>query len=230
MQDWLEARDWKRDPTDVSSEIQNLGTFLQYARDFQDAGWCEVVLEEMFDWLDRKQDAKTGLWGDRFDTPAKLASGVQTGYHLWMLYFYDQRPVCHVDRVIDSCLKTQNKFGGFGLPPNTGACEDIDTIDPLVRLSLRTNYRREDVQECLKRSLSWVLFHQNTDGGWVFRRRQAFEYGHRLMRSEKQESAMFASWFRTLSLAHLSQILPQRLISPYPWQFLDCPGHQFWKG
>ena len=229
LQAWLDSRDWKNDPTSVSNEIQNLGTFLQYARDFQDGAWCGVVLEEMFDWLDRRQDAKTGLWGNRFETPTDLSQGVQTGYHIWLLYFYDQRPIQHVERIIDSCLATQNRFGGFGVSFNSSACEDIDSIDPLVRISLQSNYRRQDVQNALTKGLSWVLFNQNADGGWVFQRRKVFQYGHPLMRAELQQSAAFPSWFRTLSLAYLAQVLPAAVPVSNPWQFLRCPGHQFWN-
>lgn len=228
MSAWLETRNWKQDPACVSNEVQNRGTFLQYARDFQGARWCGDALAEMYRWLGARQDPATGLWGERFDTPHRLSIGVQTGYHLWLLYFYDQEPVRYPERIIDSCLRTQNRLGGFGAALNSSACEDIDSIDPLARLSLALDYRREQVRESLERAWRWVLFNQNPDGGWVFQRRQTFQYGHALMRTEKEESAMFPSWFRTLALAFLSRALSRHPASGVPWQFLDAPGHQFW--
>ena len=227
MSTWLETRNWKLDPAGASNEIQNYATMLQYARDFQNEAWYDDVLREMYNWLDKIQDPITGLWGDRFNTPVLLSNGVQTGYHLWLLYFYDRRPVKYIERIIDSCLKTQNPYGGFGVPLNSSACEDIDSIDPLVRLSLITDYRKSDITAALKKAFLWALVNMNADGGWVFRRYEAFQYGHPAMHTEREESAMFPTWFRTLTLAYLSQTLGGSLMPVCDWRFLEGPGHQF---
>ena len=54
----------------------------------------------------------SGLWG-RLDVrnPRELSRAVQGGYHFWLLYFYDRVPIPHPERVIDSCLATQNVCG-----------------------------------------------------------------------------------------------------------------------
>lgn len=109
---WLESRDWVIDPATTSNEIQNYFTMLQYARDFQGEDWADKTLSKGYEWLDEKQDPKTGLWGARFDSPIALSNGVQTGYHIWLMYFYDSRPIQYVERIIGSCLRTQNQFGG----------------------------------------------------------------------------------------------------------------------
>lgn len=154
---------------------------------------------------------------------------MQTGYHLWLLYFYDRRPIQYIERSIDSCLKTQNLYGGFGVPLNSSACEDIDSIDPLIRLSLETDYRKTEIMDALKRALPWILVNMNSDGGWVFRRYEAFQYGHPAMRVESEESAMFPTWFRTITLAYLAQFLIDSYMPYYNWRFFDGPGHQFWR-
>ncbi len=132
-------------------------------------------------------------------------------------------------RIIDSCLRTQNKFGGFGVPANSSACEDIDSIDPLVRLYFLGNYRKEEIKKSLERAIVWVLVNMNEDGGFVFRRMEPFVYGHKLMSSGKDESAMFPTWFRTLSLAYLAKALPTSFLGKFDWQFIRCPGYQFWN-
>ena len=229
VSDWMSSRRWHVDPASVSNEIQNYATLLQYARDFQQENWCGDALHEMYEWLDKTQDPKTGLWGTRYDDSVLLSNGVQTGYHLWLLYFYDRRPIQYVDRIIDSCLKTQNLYGGFGVPLNSSACEDIDSIDPLIRLSLVTDYRKTEIMAALKRTLPWILVNMNLDGGWVFRRYEAFQYGHPNMLVEREESAMFPTWFRTLTLANLAQYLIDSYMPYYDWRFFDGPGHQFWR-
>lgn len=226
---WLETRNWQSDPAGVSNEIQNYCTLLQYMRDFQGEDWADKTIYTMLDWLDEHQAPQTGLWGNHLDTPIFLSKGVQTGYHLWLLYFYDKRPIKFIKRIIDSCLATQNELGGFGVPVNSSACEDIDSIDPLVRLSFITDYRKEEIYLALQKVVLWILINMNEDGGFVFRRMEPFVYGHQLMSSAKDESAMFPTWFRTLSLAYISKVLPDSVVGKFYWQFLKCPGLQFWQ-
>ena len=134
-----------------------------------------------------------------------------------------------MERIVDSCLATQNRLGGFGVPLNSSACEDIDCIDPLSRLYIETDYRREDIHNALEKALPWVLVNVNPDGGSVFRRHESFKYGHDLMSTRANESSMFATWFRTLSLAYLGQVLSDRPVAGVVWHFLGCPGLQFWS-
>lgn len=226
---WLASRDWKSRPDFVSNEVQNIGVALQYSRDFHNDQRAGRAVECLLDWLESAQDPRTGLWGASCDTPALLSRGVQTGYHLWLLFFYEKRPVLHAERIIDSVLATQNELGGFSVAPNSSACEDIDSIDPLVRLSLMTDYRRDEIRAALRRALPWVFVNMNHDGGFVFRRHQEFLYGHERMSSGRDESAMFPTWFRTLSLAYLAQVLPDTVVGRFPWQFPRCPGLQFFE-
>ncbi len=226
---WLRTRNWESDPAHVSNEIQNWGTMLQYARDFQGQDWADRALRAIYEFLDEIQDRNTGLWGNNFDTPKNLSIGVQTGYHFWCLYFYDSQPVNYREKIVDTCLKTQSKLYGFGVSANSSACEDIDSIDPLARLYSQIDHHRKDVIAALEGALSWVLVNMNEDGGFVFRRAEPFIYGHRNMSSKADESAMFPTWFRTLSLAYIGKVLNNSSVGKFEWRFLDCPGLQFWK-
>lgn len=230
MAQWLETRDWRTSAVFVSNEVQNFGTILQYVRDFQGETWCDDALNEMYNWLDGHQDARTGYWGYGEATPYERSQGVQTGYHLWCLYFYDKRPVQHAERIIDSCLATQNRIGGYGVTFNSSACEDIDSIDPLVRLCFESDYRRDDILASLEKAMAWVLVNRNaSDGGWVFRRHQAYDIPpHEAMCVAKDESSMAYTWFRTLSLAYLARALPDSPIATRHWHFDLFPGLQFW--
>lgn len=224
---WLEARQWKTKLDCVGNEILNYGTLLQYARDFHQEVRAANALAEMYKWLDKAQDPDTGLWAPPFNTRRLLSVGVQNAYHIWLLYFYDEKPIQYVDRCVDSCLATQNKLGGFGVQPNSSACEDIDSIDPLVRFHHLTNYRHDEVKEALTKAYKWVLVNVNEDGGFVFRRGEPRRYGHKLMSSKADEGAMFSTWFRTLSLAYLSKVVDDLHLKEANWCFVHCPGYQF---
>jgi hypothetical protein len=228
MNKWLDSLDWQNDPASWSNKIQNYGTMLQYARDYQGQSWCSSALDEMYTWLDKYQDPQTGYWGYGSLTKQERSLGVQTGYHIWLLYFYDGRPIQYIDRIIDSCLATQNRLGGFGATPNSSACEDIDSIDPLVRLYFFSNYRKKDIYKTLEKTLPWLLVNINNDGGWMFRWGETFHYGHDLMTAQSFQSSMFPTWFRTLSLAYLSKVLMDKPVAELKWKFKRQPGYQFW--
>ena len=116
---------------------------------------------------------------------------MQTAYHIWFLYFYDETQIQCIERCIDSCLATQNKVGSFGVKLNSNACEDIDSIDPLVRFYFLTDYRYNGIKKALIKAYKWVLVNMNEDRGFVFRRGEPLIYGHKLLSSKANESAMF---------------------------------------
>jgi len=194
-------------------------------------------MELLLDWLSSHHiDKDSGLWGYYDLTePRRLSRAVQAAYHFWLLYYYDKKPIPFEPRAVDYILKTQNKAGGFGQgvhnsaePNKSSACEDIDSIDPLVRFTVVNKYRREDIKAALGRALNHVLNNRNANGSFVFMRDRAFTYGHPLLAAEKNAGAMFPTWFRTLSLAYLAKALTDSPPANFDWQFCRCPGCQFW--
>lgn len=235
---WLEERKWHDHPDFVGNEVLNVGTLLQYARDFQKEPPAAAAVAEMLRWMTaHHMNAATGLWGGLdISRPRLLSTAVQGAYHFWLLYFYDDELIPHPERAVDSCLATQNACGGFGLGVHTGsdressACEDIDSIDPLARLLFREPpYRRDAIRAALARGAEIVLAAQATDGGFQFVRGRGFEYGHPQLAANATQGAMFPTWFRTLTLAYLGQALPDSPLGRVPWRFGNCPGIQFWR-
>ena len=168
---WINELPWRESCTNVSNTAMNYGVLLQYERDFSHNEEAAAALAEIFAFLEENINAETGLWyWAQPGNPQGLSEAVQTSYHLWNLYFYDRRTIPYIVKGIDSCLETQNRFGGFGANYNSSACEDIDLIYPLCRFYVRTDYRHADIELCLKRALRWVAVNQMGDGGFVFSR------------------------------------------------------------
>lgn len=205
---WLMSRDWGERIAYTGNEVMNYGCLLQYSRDFFQNEKAGVGLQAMMDWLEETIRPDTGMWGELpTDNPYHISQVVQGAYHIYPLFFYDQRDIPFIEKAIDLLLSTQNVLGGFGVTLNSSACEDIDSIDPLIRFSRATDYRRDDIDLALKRAFPWVLANMNSDGGFVFLRNEPFYYGHEEMYSGYNESNMFATWFRTLCLAYLGSYL-----------------------
>ena len=237
MLNWLDSRDFGERVAWSGNEIMNVGTLLQYARDFHNDARAGRAVELLLDWLDGHHiNPATGVWGTLdVSDPLQRSHAVQAAYHWWPLYFYDQRPIPYPERALDTVLATQNPLGGFGWgvhnsaePYASSACEDIDSIDPLCRISQLTQYRREDVDAALRRAVPAVLSNRTPDGGFQFIRGRAYEYGHPEFASGPAQGAMFPTWFRTLSLALIGMAMPQEPIGRMVWQFVRCPGYQFW--
>jgi hypothetical protein len=233
-QRWLDEQDWGAEVAFTSNCVQNWVIGLQYTRDVQHQDWADEAVTHILNELDRRVDVPSGLWGPPQTTvytdKVWLSQRVQAAYHFWLLYLYEGRKPPAPQAALDHVLATQNERGGFGwgvhnptAPLNSSACEDIDSLDPLVRLAQITDYRRDEVRAALLRARPWVESNYNPDGGAVFMRGVPFQYGHERMSSAAEESALFATWFRALSLAILDWGLGDRA----GWHFLNAPGYQF---
>jgi hypothetical protein len=49
-----------------------------------------------------------------------------------------------------------------------GHCDDLDAIDILVKFSMITSYRSEDVQQALLKAFDKLIMNQNIDGGFCY--------------------------------------------------------------
>ena len=233
---WLAERDWGARVGWSGNEIMNVGTLLQYSRDFHNDAKAGKAVSVLIEWLTQNHiNSESGIWGNLDITdPIKRSHSVQAAYHWWPLFFYDNVPIPYIERAIDTVLATQNPVGGFGWgvhngaePFKSSACEDIDSIDPLCRMMQLTDYRRDDIETALEKAADWVLTNQMPDGGFVFTKDRPFEYGHCELRSEANRGAMFPTWFRTLSLALIGKAMPGHQLGKIPWKFVKCPGMQF---
>jgi hypothetical protein len=221
---WLESRNWGDKIDYTGNEIMNHGVLLQYSRDIFNNSAAGEAITLMIEWLSHRINLTTGLWGSMApNTPVNRSKMVQAAYHIFPLFFYDRYPVPSKEIIIDTLLSTQNSMGGFGVSLNSSACEDIDTVEPLVRLAHQTDYRQNDIQYALLRFLPWLFVNQNEDGGFVFRRREALIYGHENLSAKPNESNLFATWFRSLCLAYVVNFLHGKNI----FHLNNVPGYEF---
>lgn len=225
---WLDQEQWNGEfsyASDVDNKIMNIACTLQFERDFRADGDAGKAVEYLQSYLMKKRSAKTGLWGAmNIDDPISLSRGIQFAYHLIPIYLYDRYPIDGHAQVVDNILRSQNALGGYGVALNSSACEDIDSLYLLCQLSRDTDRRTADVRLSVMRALVWMLANQNPDGGFVFRRNMPMTYGHHLMSSGKNESALFPTWFRALAIAQAA-----RYLDIGEFRFVRCPGYQFFE-
>jgi hypothetical protein len=224
---WLDAQEWQTASIgmgDIDNKIMNIGCLLQYQRDqWSDSAAGETV-SYLKEYLLGRINPATGMWGG-FDPcdPVQRSRMVQFAYHLFPLFFYDGYIDFDHDRIVELVLQTQNRIGGCGVRLNSSACEDIDSIDILVRLAPHVPDQRAKIDAALNRAFRWVLCNQGADGGFVFRLFDPFVYGHEATSSARDEGALLPTWFRTLSLAYMAEYLS---VSD-EFVIRRCPGYEF---
>lgn len=205
IRSWLDGFQWNDVSlglSDVDNKIMNIGCLLQYQRDYWGDAEAGVAVDFLTRYLRKRINTETQLWGPAsLDVPELRSRMVQFAYHLFPIHFYDGEFDFEPNKIVETVLKTQHAYGGFGVRCNSSACEDIDSIELLIRLrSMVSDHLASQVDQALKKAFRWVLVNQMGDGGFVFRLSEAFEYGHEQMSSTSNQGAMFPTWFRCLCL------------------------------
>jgi hypothetical protein len=228
IQKWLDNFDWTSPEiglSDLDNKIMNIGCLLQYQRDTWGDAHASFALETLKKYLKSKIDQKTGMWGcfDKED-PNQRSRMVQFAYHLFPLFFYDEDYDFDVENISKVVLKTQNEYGGYGVNLNSSACEDIDSIDILIKFYKHCSVNNKiKIDVSLRKAFNWVLLNQVKDGGFVFRLYEPFFYGNIETSSESNMSAMLPTWFRLLSVAYMSRHLGIK----QDFKLTRCPGYEF---
>lgn len=200
-------------PWESSNTVMNIGVGLLYERDFLKIDKANSGIEAIQKWLLENIRPDCGMWGiGNFKSKYFKYQMVRGAYHMYCLLIYDNVDFPYQDKAIDCILDLQNNYGGYDFRINSSACEDIDAIEPLIRLSLlNPNYRKIEIKESAKRSLFWVVQNQTNDGGCVFRLGESICYGCENMYSKSNQSNLFATWFRTLSVCYMYDYLTGNL-------------------
>jgi hypothetical protein len=210
MERWLARFDFSLNIWSASNYVMNLYSLLEYARDEQRENRANQPIEQMLAWLVARQNPTTGLWHDyAINGYPELGDAIRGAYHFYPLFSYEGKTVPHRERVIDCILRSQNSWGGFEADERpSGACEDIDALEPLVRFAQQTGHRKAEVDLVVRRALVWVLANRHADGGYESLMENGCHYGnHPETTSLPKQSNLFATWFRTLCLAYMTNYL-----------------------
>lgn len=226
---WLEGFHFRDRLWSQSNYIMNLYSQLQFARDHMDEPRAGVAVDRIADWLRHRQNPETGMWHEApLKTRAEMNDAIRGAYHYYPLFEYDRAPLPFQERTIDAILPTQNAWGAFAEEDRpAGACEDIDALDPLLRFARRTGHRADEVRLAAERAFIWLLACRHDDGGSASLPENGCPYGgHPLTTSAPGQSNLFATWFRTLTVAYVTQYLelPQGFIlGRYPGYEIPLP-------
>ncbi|HWU61106.1 MAG TPA: hypothetical protein VN112_03705 [Ensifer sp.] len=229
--DQLSPEDWysqkvEKDQLTASNEFMNVVTALQYSRDFAGASEAAPTISSLLDVAERlvHQYAE----GARNDNVFLRSKHVKSIYHLIPNMIYDRTVSPAMAANIRSAAEaTQTKRGSFGTTVIADACEDIDSIY-LISLLIDSD---RSATKTLNAATAYLPVNSNSDGGFVFRRFFPFCYGQcPALSSDKDESNLFATWFRVLAYAFADNAIQiaEHGAPSKAWRFSRMPGYQFW--
>lgn len=224
---WMDGFDFSGDVWTVSNYFMNLYSVLEYARDYMGERRADDAVRTMAQWLLDRQHPETGMWHiQKFDTLDHLGKlkVVRAAYHFFPLFVYEQITLPYQAKIVDSILPLQNSWGGWTVEKgNSGACEDIDAVEPLIRFASVCPELSKDIRAAVIRSMVWQFACRNADKGFSFYLRSGHEYGgHPSTSSLRDESSMFATWFRTLCIAYETRFLGMSA----PFKIGRYPGYE----
>ncbi|MEA3377270.1 MAG: hypothetical protein U9R72_13855 [Chloroflexota bacterium] len=161
--DWLEALDWS-EPWVASNWVMFIATALFAEWQWYGEQAAADAIHSVLDWLDERQNPETGFWGVTSETP--LSHAMAATYHFLPYYFCLGRELGYVAEMIDSTLALQQEDGLFHPDGGGDTCLDVDAVDILVKCSLLTDHRADEVRIALDRAYSGLLANQAEDGGF----------------------------------------------------------------
>ncbi len=223
MYSLMDTLDWKN-VWKTSNFVMNIGVCMQYERDYIGIKERQNGIKAIQDWLINHIREDCGMWyKGKIDSISVKYEVVRGAYHLFPILFYDNIDIPYMKKTVDIILSLQNKYGGFDWRKNSSACEDIDAIEPLIRLSIKLpGYREKEIKKALSNAMFWIKQNQEADGGFVFRKGERFNYGNKNMVSNINESNLFATWFRTLSVCYIRDYLLRM-----QHNYVRVPGYEY---
>ena len=219
---WLSKLDWTEKYLYTSNILMNIGVALQYSRDHFQNRKAVSLINEMKKWLIENIFNNDYFIEKITNNNSKeiRSTVIKTLYHIIpIFYFDDELDLLPTESILLNTIRTQNKSGSFGLSEYGDACEDIDSIYLITLLDKEKKYKNIVIK-----FFNYVFLNQNIDNGFVFKRNLDFQYAdQKILSSGVNESNLFATWFRTLSVAFACEYLEV----PHFFKFTRVPGYQY---
>ena len=268
IESWLSSLDWKKNTWCNGNLAMFLGIALIHEMQSTNLSEIREYVDIYFKWHNKNQDPLTGFWGTNLGTP--IDHGLFGAMHQYLLYYYLNRRINYMDKIIDNTLLLQKEDGLFSAQGGGDGCMDLDAIDTLVNMHMLIDHKRPLIKSAMEKAFISTLDLQCEDGGFLWTKRYKFDIRnwynigtsfihHRNLNYWRNsckdavigqfvyynkprlspgwtstpiptsESDLFSTWFRSLNLALISQILPKCPYRKYNWGFLESPGLGYFR-
>ena len=140
-----------------------LAIFLTYEYERTKQTHLHDKINTWFEFHNETQN-RNGFWGTNLKS--HYLHGMQNGFHQFVIYYYWQKEIPRIKRIIDVTLMSQDKKGFFAPTPGGEACHDYDAVHILAMAQRTTDHRKNEIQSCLSKAFEAILTTRNSDGGF----------------------------------------------------------------
>ena len=162
---FFENINWKN-PWHESNKIMFLLQFFSYEHIKLKNQNSFDNINIIIDKLNSFQDPRTGLWGTQHK--ASTFVSMAAAYHFLIYYKYYNREINHSEKISTSVFQLQMRDGLFHPFGGGGACEDLDAIDVISKVSSELSV---DSERSLKDAYSALLKNYDRSGGFCWAKR-----------------------------------------------------------
>ena len=162
--------DWKN-AWHESNKIMFLLQFFSYdfLKNKNEESYDNIVF--ILDFLDNYQDPRTGLWGTQYK--ASTFVGMAAAYHFLIFYKYFNRKINFPNKIFQNVFILQMKDGLFHPFGGGGACEDLDAIDVVSKV---TSELSADSINNIKLAYNALIQNYDKNGGFCWAKRPQFPF------------------------------------------------------
>ena len=162
--------DWKN-AWHESNKIMFLLQFFSYdfLKNKNKDSYDNIVF--ILDFLDNYQDPRTGLWGTQYK--ASTFVGMAAAYHFLIFYKYFNRKINFPNKIFQNVFILQMKDGLFHPFGGGGACEDLDAIDVVSKV---TSELSADSINHIKLAYNALIQNYDKNGGFCWAKRPQFPF------------------------------------------------------
>jgi glycosyltransferase involved in cell wall biosynthesis len=207
--------DWSRIEVQ-GRRLMCLLTFLVYRAEAEGDVWARTCFHDILDWLDQRQEEKSGLWNMGHDVA--LWQSVVLAARLVPFYEYVRRPLARKAKAVDTLLS---------LSPldvsNAGPDSCLAAISLLAMLSNQTSYRSDAIKRNLLDIHDAIRSLDEKEGVIPTDRIEEESIARRFSFEE-------SVWARLVTLATIERTLPEEFSETGNWQFRCWPAVGYFPG
>ncbi len=160
---YLYERECHKGRAGSGNKAMFLVIFLTYEYERTKESHLLDKINAWFEFHDKTQN-QSGFWGS--DLKSHFFHGLQNGFHQLLVYFYWNRPITKLNRIVDVALKIQDRNGLFSPIYGGWPCYDYDAIHILVNAHNMLDDRRKEIAASLEKAFYAINENQNEDGGF----------------------------------------------------------------
>ena len=141
-----------------------LAIFLQYQYELTSDIKYKNKINTWLNFHNKHQNKETGFWGNNYKD--YYLKGLQNGFHQFIIYYYLNKEIPLIDKIVKRIIDFQNCDGSFSFNIGGQACKEYDVIHTLLIGLNKRDFDCEEIKIVMERVSRLIFKNKNIDGGF----------------------------------------------------------------